>query len=315
MPVAVCAVGRIGHDEAARQAQRGRARGLAMLEVLIVLFIISLLMGLLLPTLVSSRRQALRVSCASRLRQIHQAVQVWHYDHDDDKEKLPVGQWRSHLMAYVGNRASIFFCPADHNASTPALLTGAVDAESADRDIFLEEGPSVLRRNEGEGGYELWFEESLRAKGDYADLRLRVQQQGDDKIAITVLSHNPKRRYSLINAATHNVVLAGLGEPGGTPVGKSVSLDVGQASYGINLWCNEVHNKADKVHVIDYCSLVVRPGQDDWKKWLVEGQASDFARHEGRFLNVLWADGSVREAQASEIDPSDPVQVARHWRP
>jgi prepilin-type processing-associated H-X9-DG protein len=317
MQVAVRALARRGH-ELGRPCCLGRsprARGLALVEVLVVFFIIAVLMGLLLPTLVASRGQALRVSCASRLRQVHQAVEVWHFDHDDDKDKLPPAQWRSHLMPYVGNRASLFFCPADRNAGRPALLTGAVDAESADRDILLEAGPSVLRKDVAQGTYELWFQETLRARGDYADLRLQVQEQGADKVAITVLSHNPKRRYNLINAATGTVVLSMLGETGGVPTGQSVSLQVGQASYGINVWCNDIHNKSAKVLAIDYCAVVVQPGQDDWKRWLADESATNFARHESRLLNVLWADGSVREASAAEVDPADPAVAARHWLP
>jgi len=68
-----------------------------MLELLIVIAIISILAGILLPTLNSARKKALAIACVSQLKQITQGVFSYTVDFND---WLPViGEWSCQMIS------------------------------------------------------------------------------------------------------------------------------------------------------------------------------------------------------------------------
>lgn len=66
-----------------------------LVELLLVVVIISLLISISLPALISARREAYAVQCASRQSQLIKGSHLYAHDH---KDQLPLPNWRSSLV-------------------------------------------------------------------------------------------------------------------------------------------------------------------------------------------------------------------------
>ena len=162
-----------------RKTGRARTRGaFTLVELLVVIGIIAILISILLPSLNQARRKAQAVACASNMRQIFLAMQMFAQDH---KGKLPrpylVGElgldasgnqteygkvcaWtqrqagaaghidlRDHsgaLLKYIPGeeaRANLLMCPGDDGASLQGHLTN----EAYPRNVSYSLNPNLRR--------------------------------------------------------------------------------------------------------------------------------------------------------------------------
>ncbi len=101
-------------------------RGFTLIELLVVIAIISILAAILFPVFASARERARAASCASNLRQLGMAVQMYLSDNDDRFPPGivivpgPVGPYAvtsmSLLMPYTRNW-QVAVCPSDPDGS------------------------------------------------------------------------------------------------------------------------------------------------------------------------------------------------------
>lgn len=95
-----------------------------LVELLVVMFVISVLMSLLAPSLRSAMERGRRVRCMNNLKQIGTGLNMFANDHDgrlptvEPVPTVPVGSppWPTlseTLLPYLQNQTNVFRCPSD----------------------------------------------------------------------------------------------------------------------------------------------------------------------------------------------------------
>jgi len=108
-----------------------------LIELLVVIAIISIIAGLLLPVTMKAKKNVLKTSCMSNLRQIGQSLEMYSSSNnyflpcctmspsDPPADEVGLPSIRTVLSSYVPEKSEVFLCPAE-----------------LDRKYYLQEGLS-----------------------------------------------------------------------------------------------------------------------------------------------------------------------------
>jgi len=106
-----------------------QARGMTLIEVLVVIFAIALLAAMFLPALGAAKRKRSRIDCISNLKQIGLSFRVWEGDNGD---KLPMefAATNSDTMKLINSGNSyVIWQTISNELSTPRILHCPDDTE------------------------------------------------------------------------------------------------------------------------------------------------------------------------------------------
>jgi len=114
-----------------------RRSGFTLVELLVVIAVLAVLAALLFPVLQSARHKAWEATCASNLRQLGVAVEMYAQDHDERFPPSyvlgasPYASWREAVQPYAVSR-DLLGCPAwEHRGAKAGELPPELQATYA----------------------------------------------------------------------------------------------------------------------------------------------------------------------------------------
>lgn len=298
--------------------------GFTLIELLVVITIIGILMALLMPAVQASRENARMSRCANNLHQIGVA-----YANRNAKIDTPLRAtgWTTELLPYLQDQGTIYVCPSgdptdDESAEEPVGWILLTRHPGGTIKIECRPGPHC-RVNAGTfmgPSYDLLFEWH-DAGGDWDDLVLRFEDQGNGLIRVTCIE-NDRGPNPSPQAQAQGSFSSVYYSPEGSQV---LSVAQGQmpgawsqypaarvtAHYGMNNRAHRLFRDTNKILVVEYRKVVADVvGLDALDIW-----ADQVAPRHFGVLNVLYVDGHVEQHRPEAINPEVPAIHNDLWRP
>ena len=97
-------------------------RGITKIEVLVVIVVLAILVAMILPALLASKRKSSRVGCSSNLKQIGLSFKTWSLD-NNDKYPMQVSVTNDGTMELIANgNAFVHFQVMSNELTTTKIL-------------------------------------------------------------------------------------------------------------------------------------------------------------------------------------------------
>lgn len=313
-----------------------RRPGVTVIEVMIAVGVIAILMGLLIPALSLGRAAARSAICQGNLH--HLGLAYHNRRLSASNAPIVAVDWRDDFAPYVENAGKIYICPEGSEyalAGDPTSSAGTSNPGYVEDQGFPELVAFSVKTNSGltipcdpsharchmadkdENSYELWFEDWRDL--DWDDLRLRFERLEDYSIKITVTLHDSAQVFNLLDG-TGAVVeeMDGIGwrRRGGVREEGAYTIVPGNVIQNYGFGFNEqieyfkMHD-GWKIISLDYNKPVIDVVGPDAEDIWAESVAP---RHRG-YVNVLFANGSVKSMDPDAIDPTVSSLQERYWVP
>lgn len=99
-----------------------RIRGITLIEVLVVVFVIALVAAMFLPAIAVSKQKSSRIGCINNVKQIAITFRIWEGD-NGDKYPMQFAVTNSDMMKLIGEgNAYVLWQSMSNELSTPKVL-------------------------------------------------------------------------------------------------------------------------------------------------------------------------------------------------
>jgi prepilin-type N-terminal cleavage/methylation domain-containing protein/prepilin-type processing-associated H-X9-DG protein len=113
-----------------------QARGMTLIEVLVVIFVIAVIAAMFLPALAAAKRKHARIGCVNNLKEIGLSFKIWEGD-NGDKYPMQFAITNADTMKSIASgNAYVLWQTMSNELSTPRILVCPDDTEHSEATNF-----------------------------------------------------------------------------------------------------------------------------------------------------------------------------------